>query len=72
MKILSIDTSSNICGVSILDDKDLVCKLDAISNNTHSITLMPTINEIFNKTNLSLDDIDLIVCDIGPRFFYRY
>ena len=41
-------------GVSILDDKDLICKLDAISNNTHSITLMPTINEIFNKTNLMI------------------
>ena len=58
-------------GVSILDDKDLVCKLDAISNNTHSITLMPTINEIFNKTNLSLDDIaymkENFVCGNGKN-----
>ncbi len=28
MKILSIDTSSDICGVSILDNKNLICNLD--------------------------------------------
>ena len=29
MKVLSIDTSSDICGVSILDDNNLICKLDS-------------------------------------------
>ena len=69
MKILSIDTSSNVCGVSILEDTKLICKLDAIAINSHSETLMPMINDAFNKANLSLDDINLIVCDIGPGSF---
>ena len=69
MKILSIDTSSNVCGVSILDDTKLICKLDAIAINSHSETLMPMINDALNKTNLSVDDINLIVCDIGPGSF---
>lgn len=69
MKILSIDTSSNICGVSILDDTKLICKLDAIAINSHSETLMPMINDALNKANLDISDINLIVCDIGPGSF---
>ena len=69
MKILSIDTSSNICGVSILDDTNLICKLDIDTGRTHSENLMPMIQSAFEKTNLNLKDMDLIVCDIGPGSF---
>lgn len=69
MKILSIDTSSNICGVSILEDTNLICNLDSNTGRTHSENLMPMIQEIFNKTSLSIKDIDLIVCDKGPGSF---
>ena len=69
MKILSIDTSSNICGVSILEDTNLICNLDSNTGRTHSENLMPMIEEIFNKTSLSIKDIDLIVCDKGPGSF---
>lgn len=69
MKILSIDTCSNVCGVSILEDTNSICKLDAISINSHSKTLMPMINNALIEANLKLDDIDLIVCDIGPGSF---
>ena len=71
MKVLSIDTATNICGVSILDDKKLICKLDADTKRTHSENLMPMIDNCFKKSNMQIKDIDLIVCDIGPRFFYR-
>ena len=69
MKILSIDTSSNVCGVSILEDTKLICKLDAIAINSHSETLMPMISDALDKAKLNLDDINLIVCDIGPGSF---
>lgn len=69
MKILSIDTASNICGVSILEDTKLICNLDTDTGRTHSEKLMPMIEQAFNKTNLSLKDIDLIICDIGPGSF---
>ena len=49
MKILSIDTASDICGVSILEDDKLICKLDTNTGRTHSENLMPMINEVFNK-----------------------
>ena len=69
MKILSIDTASNICGVSILEDEKLICNLDTDTGRTHSENLMPMIEQAFNKTNLSLKNIDLITCDIGPGSF---
>ena len=69
MKVLSIDSSSNICGVSILDDENLICNLDEDTGRTHSENLMPMIDNAFKKSNLSLKDIDLIVCDIGPGSF---
>lgn len=69
MKILSIDTSSNICGVSILDDSNLICNLDNDTGRTHSENLMPMIKGALSKSNLTLNEIDLIVCDIGPGSF---
>lgn len=69
MKILSIDTSSNICGVSILEDTNLICKLDADTARTHSENLMPMIDEALKKAELKPADINLIVCDIGPGSF---
>lgn len=69
MKILSIDTASNICGVSILENDKLICNLDTDTGRTHSENLMPMIEQAFNKTNLSLKNIDLITCDIGPGSF---
>lgn len=69
MKILSIDTSSNICGVSILEDANLICKLDQNLGRTHSESLMPMIQQAFLQSNLSLKDIDLFVCDKGPGSF---
>ena len=69
MKILAIETSSKICGVSILEDANLIEKIVVNNGLTHSESLMPLIDEIFKETNLTLKDINLIVCDIGPGSF---
>lgn len=69
MKILSIDTASNICTVTILEDKTCVKELIVNDTRNHSEKIMPLIEQIFNDTNLTLQDIDLIVCDKGPGSF---
>lgn len=56
-------------GVSILDNENLICNLDENFGRTHSENLMPMIDKAFKTTNLSLKDMDLIVCDIGPGSF---
>ena len=69
LKILSIETSSKICSVAILEDKNLVKKIELNNGLTHSETLMPLIKQILNETNLNLSDMNLLVCDIGPGSF---
>lgn len=71
MKILSIETSSNICSVAILEDSNLVKELSVLDFKTHSEVLMPTIDKILKETNLTLDNIDLLAASIGPRLIYR-
>lgn len=69
MKILSIDTSSNICAVAVLENTKLLKKYSQNNGLTHSETLMPIIQETLSDINLSLKDIDLIICDKGPGSF---
>ena len=69
MKILAIDTSSKICSVAISDDLKNIIELHNDDEKTHSVKLMPMINEAFKQNSLSLDDINLLVCSIGPGSF---
>ena len=69
MKILSIDTSSKICSVAVLDNKNVLKEENLNNGLTHSESLMPLIEQILIDTNLALKDINLIVCDKGPGSF---
>ncbi len=69
MKVLSIETSSKICSVAILEDKNLIKKIELNNGLTHSESLMPVIKQILEETNLTLSQMDLFVCDIGPGSF---
>ena len=69
MKILAVDTSSKLCSVAILEDKNLIKKLELDNGLTHSETLMPLIQQLLNKCSLSLNNINLLVSDIGPGSF---
>lgn len=69
MRILGIDTSSKRCTTCILENDNVIIELHSDNEKTHSQKLMPLIDELFKKTNLSLKDIDLIACCIGPGSF---
>lgn len=69
MKILSIDTSSNLCSVSLLEDNQTIKELMIDNNKTHSQNLMPLIQNLFVEANTGLPDIDLIACNKGPGSF---
>ena len=69
MKILSIDTSSNICAVAVLKDTTLLKEISQNSGLTHSENLLPMIQNLLSELTIPLKDIDLIVCDKGPGSF---
>ena len=69
MKILCIDTSSSLCSAAILVENKLIEKIELDNGLTHSESLMPIIKQLFDKSNLRLKDIDLLVTNIGPGSF---
>ena len=69
MKILAVDTSSKVCSVIILDDNKILENLSNDDEKTHSVKLMPMIDKPFKITGLTLDDISLLACCIGPGPF---
>ena len=69
MKILSIDTSSKICAVAVLEDTKLLKEISQDSGLTHSENLLPIIQNLLNELEITLKNIDLIVCDKGPGSF---
>ena len=69
MKILSIDTSSKICGVTISDNENILIHLSNDDEKTHSVKLMPMVDTAFKSTNLTLDDISLLAVCTGPGSF---
>lgn len=69
MKILSLTTSSKICAAAILEDDEIIKEVIINDKITHSVTLMPMIENLFKNVNYRLTDMDLIVCDVGPGSF---
>lgn len=69
MKILSIDTSSNLCAVAVLENTNLIKENILNDTKNHSERIMPVIAQTLEEANLKLSDIDLIVCDKGPGSF---
>lgn len=72
MKILSISTSSAIASVCISENDTCIKELNINNLKTHSETLIPLIQELLDNTKINLNDIELIACDVGPRFIYWY
>ncbi len=69
MKILSIDTSSRLCCVAVLENENIIKEISQNNGLTHSETLMPIIKETLEHLNIDLHDINLLVCDKGPGSF---
>lgn len=69
MKILAIDTATEVCSVAILEDNNVIKEKTLEAVNTHSVALMPLVQEILNECNLTINDIDLFACDKGPGSF---
>ena len=69
MKILSIDSSAEVCSVAVTNDKKLVSEITVNTGNTHSETLLPAVEQVLKLTGLTVDDIDAFSCSTGPGSF---
>ncbi|GEO78437.1 glycoprotein endopeptidase [Companilactobacillus mindensis DSM 14500] len=66
MKILAFDTSNKPLSVAVVDDGKVLAHTESTEMKTHSISILPDIKEALEKSNLTVDDIDLIAVAKGP------
>lgn len=69
MYILAIDTSNNICTVTLINDTDILCELVENTPSKQSEMLMSMIEKIMDTSNISYENISLFATSIGPGSF---
>ena len=74
MKILAVDTSSKNCSVAIVEvyenkNYNIIAFENSDDEKTHSQKLMPIVDKVFKEHNLTLKDMDLLACCVGPGSF---
>ena len=69
MKILALDSTAKVASVALCEDEQLLGELTLNNGNTHSQTLLPMVEFLLNKFDLSPLDIDLFATAAGPGSF---
>ncbi|UCE04567.1 MAG: tRNA (adenosine(37)-N6)-threonylcarbamoyltransferase complex dimerization subunit type 1 TsaB [bacterium] len=69
MKILGIDTSTDICGVALTEDKKLITEFRSNIKQAHAEKIIHAIDRVLNDVNLKPHEIDGIAISIGPGSF---
>ncbi|MFA6777915.1 MAG: tRNA (adenosine(37)-N6)-threonylcarbamoyltransferase complex dimerization subunit type 1 TsaB [Bacilli bacterium] len=67
--ILFISTYNEKVIIGILEKDKLILKKEVISNRSHSLTLVPTIDAIIKEVNITLKDLQEIIVINGPGSF---
>ncbi len=69
MIILGLDTSGPIAGVAIAYNGEIRYEAVVKNRKTHSVNLMPMIEDAFQRSGLTKEDIQLIAVTVGPGSF---
>jgi tRNA threonylcarbamoyladenosine biosynthesis protein TsaB len=68
-KIISIETTSNLCGVALSRGEVLLGEYAAYDKNPHDKLLAEFVRRILEDHNLTIDDIDAVAVSAGPGSF---
>ena len=69
MKLLAVDTSGPVCGVAILTEDGIRHECAVMNHKTHSVNLLPMIDNAFQSTGLTIQDMDHLAVVVGPGSF---
>ena len=67
--ILAIETSSDICGISFIENGIFIDSVDEEKSKQHAEVLPQLYKELQSRTNFSLSNIDALAVSIGPGSF---
>lgn len=69
MILLGLSSSSQAATAAILRDGELLCEYTQNQNKTQSVKMLPMIERMLKDVALTLSDVDVVVCDVGPGSF---
>ncbi len=69
MEMLVLDTSGPVCGVAVMAEDQVLAEMTAHNGNTHSVNLMPMVDEALHAAGRTLADMDVIAAVAGPGSF---
>ena len=65
-KRLVIDTATKYIYLALIIDDLLVDSVYEVGNNDHSVTIMPYLESMIKKQNISLNQLDEVIVGVGP------
>ena len=69
MKILALETSAKAVSVAVAEDGAILCSRFEGGGQTHSVTMMPMLDEMLHAAALTLDDMGAVAVSHGPGSF---
>ncbi len=69
MLILGIDSTSDAATAALVSDGVLLCEYTQNQKKTHSVKMLPMVEEMLNDLDVELSEIDVFACGIGPGSF---
>ena len=69
MYILSIDTSTALAGVALVQDEKVLAESTFMADRCLSARLVPETLRVLQSAAITINDIDLFACAIGPGSF---
>lgn len=69
MIVLAIDSSSSAACAAVVADGKLLCEYTQNQNKTHSVKMLPMVEQMLSDVGLTFADVDVFACGIGPGSF---
>lgn len=69
MIVLAVDGSTPTAAVALSRGGSLIASLRSAAGNTHSECLLPMIEKALSLCSLTVGDVDLFACGVGPGSF---
>ncbi len=69
MLILALDSTALVASVALCRDEKPLAAFTVKNGNTHSETLLPMVEAVLGAAGMSVSDIDLFACSVGPGSF---
>ena len=69
MNILALDVTGENLVVALYNGNDVLWDIPKATGKRHNSLVMPTIEDLLEKAKLSIKDIDVYACVVGPGSF---